>query len=463
MLSLSFDALQSAYASGAVSPEEVVSEVYERINAAGNDGVWISRAKREDAAASARTLQSLRPEERARLPLYGLPFAVKDCIDVAGTPTTCACPDFAYLPQRSASAVERLIAAGAIYIGKTNMDQFATGLVGTRSPYGVARNPFNADYIPGGSSSGSAVAVAAGLVSFALGTDTGGSGRVPASYTNTVGLKPTVGKISPRGLVNACRSIDCISIYTLTGAEALQVLSVAQGYEPETPFSRPPDQTSDASEALDRRDFFFGVPDDKFLDFFGDTDTPVLFQQAVAAMELLGGRARRIDYAPMLEVNQMMFFGPLLAERFAAVGTFVRDNPSSCDPTVGHLIERAVDIFSVETWRMLYRLEEIKRSLVPMWHELDVLLTPTVGRLWTKADIDADPVGPNFKNGYYTNFVNPLDLCAVATPNGFARSGVPVGVCLVGQAHSEHFLCGLADRFSALRVPHAGAREMAQG
>jgi allophanate hydrolase len=402
-------------------------------------------------------LEALTPEQRTALPLYGLPFGVKDCIDVEGQPTTCACPEFAYTPQRSASVVDRLIAAGAIYIGKTNLDQFATGLVGTRSPYGTARNPFNTDYIPGGSSSGSAVAVAARLVSFALGTDTGGSGRVPGSYNNVCGLKPTVGRISPRGLVNACRTIDCISVYALSGADAMDVLRVGEGYEPETAFSRvPPSPEEIRPPYRTGETFTFGVPNDRFLEFFDDPDTPRLFEEAIAAMQALGGKAQRIDYSPMLEVNKMMFFGPLVAERYASVGQFLQDNPDAGDLVVRGIIEDSQKLSAVETFRIIYRLEETKRQLLSLWAEIDLLMVPTVGRIWKKEEIAADPLGPNFKNGYYTNFVNPLDLAAVATPNGFARDGVPVGVTLIGKPYSEAFLSSLADWFSDARVPHRG-------
>jgi allophanate hydrolase/aspartyl-tRNA(Asn)/glutamyl-tRNA(Gln) amidotransferase subunit A len=457
-LKLDFQSLRAAYDANAVSPSEVIAEICRRIEAAGDDGVWISRVPADAALAQARKLETLTAEQREGLPLFGLTFGVKDCIDVAGQPTTCACPEFAYTAERSASSVDRLIAAGAIYIGKTNLDQFATGLVGTRSPYGVARNPFNADYIPGGSSSGSAVAVAAGLVSFALGTDTGGSGRVPGSYNNICGLKPSVGRISPRGLVNACRTIDCISVYALTGADAMDVLAVAEGYEPETAFSRKPPSPEAIKPPYEAGEAFtFGVPVDEHLEFFGDPDTSRLFEEAIAAMEALGGKARRIDYSPMLEVNPMMFFGPLVAERYASVGKFLQSNPGAGDPVVRGIIEGSQKLSAVEAFEMIYRLEEIKRQIMPLWTDIDLLMAPTVGHIWKVSDIAADPLGPNFRNGYYTNFVNPLDLAAVATPNGFARDGVPVGVTLIGKPWSEAFLASLGDSFSGARVAARGA------
>lgn len=458
IMKLDFVSLGSAYREGEVSPEAVIETVFARIAGRGMDGVWISLAGREDVLAQAQRLAALTAEERAALPLYGLPFAVKDCIDVAGIPTTSACPEFAYTPETSASAVVKLIAAGAIFIGKTNMDQFATGLVGTRTPYGIARNPFNPDYIPGGSSSGSAVAVASGLVSFALGTDTGGSGRVPASYTNTVGLKPTVGKISPRGMVNACRSIDCISIYALTGADALTVLRVTEGYEAETPFSRQPALAGETKPPLEPGvPFRFGIPAAPHLEFFGDEAAARLFDEAVTSLGSLGGTVHSIDFQPLLEVNAMMFKGPLVAERYAAVGEFLERRPGAGDPVVRSLILGACGISAAETFKMQYRLEALKRETAKLWREIDVLLVPTVGRPYTIAEIKADPFGPNFNNGYYTNFVNPLDLAACAIPNGFHLSGVPSGVTFIAPAHSEAFLCALGDRFRKLRTNRLGA------
>ncbi len=457
VLGLNFATLHAAYEARSLSPVDVVSEVFARIEASGPDNVWISRVDRDEAIADARALETLPRERWSEMPLFGLPFAVKDCIDVAGVATTCACPEFGGVAERSASAVERLVQAGALYIGKTNLDQFATGLVGTRSPYGTPRNPFNPAYIPGGSSSGSAVAVSSGLVSFALGTDTGGSGRVPASYTNTVGLKPTVGSISPRGLVNACRTIDTISIYALTGSDALAVFSVAQGHEPDIAYSRPPAPAGQTKAAWTiGAPATIGVPGDAQLEFFGDADTPRLYREAIAEMERMGARIVTLDYGPFLEANRMMFFGPLVSERYVSFGEFLNANPDSGDPIVRGIIERAKSFSAAETFKMLYRLEELKRFVAPLWNEIDALLLPTVGRLYTLEDLVADPLTPAYNNGYYTNFANPLDLAAIAVPNGFARDGVPSGVSLVAPAHSEIFLASLGDAFWKRRAPHPG-------
>jgi len=457
-LRFDFPPLQDGYAKGTISPSEVVMELFRRIDDAGDDNVWISRVAVDDAVASAHALEALDSQARAAKPLYGFPFAVKDCIDVAGQPTTCACPDFSYVPEKSASAVEKLFNAGAIFIGKTNLDQFATGLVGTRSPYGIPRNPFNTDYIPGGSSSGSAVAVSSGLVSFALGTDTGGSGRVPGSYNNITGLKPTVGRISPHGLVNACRTIDCITVYALTAVDAMTVLDVAEGYDPRTAFSRDvPSKHQRKTAYTAGAPFTFGVPDDQYLEFFGDSDMPGAFEDAIRTMEELGGKAQRFDYSPMLEVNEMMFFGPLLAERYISFGQFLEANPEVGDPVVRGIVDASKAMTAADAFAMLYRIEESKRQLQALWSRMDMMLVPTIGRLWKKADIAADPLGPNFRNGYYTNFVNPLDMAAVATPNGFVRDGMPVGVTLVGEPFTEAFLASLADRFSEKRVATRGA------
>src|SRR5438094_3620 len=303
--SLDFISLRRSYAERAASPIAVAREIAARIRARGEDAVWISRVAEDALLAAAAALERrVATEGLAAMPLYGLPFAIKDNVDVAGLPTTAACPGFAYPPQRSAPAVERLLAAGALLIGKTNLDQFATGLVGTRSPYGVPPNPFDPAFIPGGSSSGSAVAVAAGLVSFALGTDTAGSGRVPAAFNNIVGLKPTRGLLSTHGVVPACRTLDCVSIFALTCDDAAQVAQIAAGFDAADPFSR---RESACFESAAPQAFEFGVPDEGSLAFFGDAETPALFAKAVAALAELGGTAVAIDYAPFREAANLLY------------------------------------------------------------------------------------------------------------------------------------------------------------
>lgn len=460
--SLDFASLRACYLQGDASPVDVANSVLQKIEKTLSHNIWISRASTEDVLARARVLEAMSPAERAGCPLYGLPFAVKDCIDVDGQPTTAGCPEFSYTPSASAASVERLLTAGAIYIGKTNLDQFATGLVGVRSPYGVPRNPFHADYIPGGSSSGSAVAVSAGLVSFALGTDTGGSGRVPASYTNIVGLKPTVHRISSRGMVHACRSLDVVSIYALTPRDAMDVLDAAGGPDPVHAWSRETPPPAQRKAAYDPASGFrFGVPRDDQLEFFGCSEGARLFGEAIDTLQGLGGERVEIDYGPFLEANEMMFQGPYVAERLASVGAFLEANPGAGDPTVRKIIEGAARFSGVDTFDMLYDIERLKHRIRPLWDEIDVMVLPTVGHPYTVADLEADPVGPNFNNGTYTNFANPLDLAALAVPNGVHSVGVPMGITLNGPAFSEDYLVGLGALFQAARVPTLGATGIA--
>lgn len=469
-ISLDFNTLRAAYRDRALDPVDLAQDVLARIEGTIADNIWIARRDRDLVLEDARRLAAIPAGDRYQYPLYGLPFAVKDCIDVAGLPTTAACPEFAYTPEASAASVERILAAGAICLGKTNLDQFATGLVGVRTPYGIPKNPFNAEFIPGGSSSGSAVAVSCGLVSFALGTDTGGSGRVPASYTNTIGLKPTVHRISARGMVHACKSFDCISIYALTPVDASDVLDVVGGLDPLSVWSRETPPETQGRVRFDRQaGFSFGVPRDTQLEFFGDSESARLFEQAVAALGSLRGRPLEIDYGPFLEANEMMFQGPLVAERLASVGAFLMANPGVGDPTVRAIIEGASRFSAADAFQMFYRLRELRREIANLWAQIDVLVLPTVGRPYRIADLEADPVGPNFNNGTYTNFANPLDVAVLAIPNGVHPDGVPMGITLNGPAFSEATLIGLGERFWAARasalgatntpVPPIGARE----
>ena len=320
-ISLDLGALRTAYDRGTLTPTTVVDVVLRRIAAQGDDGVWISRVPDEQAMERAEELESLDEEARRRSTLYGIPFAVKDCIDVAAMQTTAACPAFAYTAQRSATVVERLLAAGAILIGKTNLDQFQSGLVGTRTPYGIARNPFNSRYIPGGSSSGSAVSVSTGLVSFALGTDVAGSGRVPAAFNNVIGLKPSRGLISAARCVPAARSLDCISIFSLTAEDALAVLRVAAAPDPLYPFSR----AAQLGEPKVRDQFRFAVPGSGDLEFFGNAEWQAIYEEGVDRLRAMGGEAVEIEFAPFRSVSELLYGGPLVAERLAGIRTFVAE------------------------------------------------------------------------------------------------------------------------------------------
>lgn len=439
----SFDlaTLSDGYAGGTLTVAAVVEAVLRRIEAAGDDHVWISRCDPADLRRRTRELDGLGRDEAARLPLFGIPFAVKDNIDVAGMPTTAACPDFAYLPKATAPVVKRLLEAGAVLVGKTNLDQFATGLVGVRSPYGVPRNPFDARYIPGGSSSGSAVAVSSGLVGFSLGTDTAGSGRVPAAFNNIVGLKPTRGALGTSGVVPACRSLDCVSIFALTAADAAAVFEVARGFDPDDPYSR---AVEDA--ALPDR-FRFGVPRAEDLRFFGDEAAAQLFADAVERLSGLGGQAVTIDFTPFRETADLLYSGPWVAERMAAVEAFLRDRPESVHPVTRRIIQSADRYSAVDAFRAMYRLEELRGAAGRAWREIDVLLVPTAGTIYTVDQLEADPVALNTNLGAYTNFTNLLDLSAIALPNGFGPLGLPLGVTLIAPAGRDRALAALGSRW----------------
>lgn len=441
-ISFDLESLQTAY-DHALRPGEVVAAIYDRITARGEDNVWITLVPREQALARAEALET--SGRGPQQPLWGIPFAVKDNIDVAGLPTTAACPDFLYMPERSATVVEKLLAAGAILIGKTNLDQFATGLVGVRSPYGVARNPFNADCIPGGSSSGSAVAVSAGLVSFALGTDTAGSGRVPAGFNNIVGLKPSVGLLSASGMLPACRALDCISIFALTVRDASAVLGVAAGYDAADAYSRPAPAGWRAAPSRRPRQFRFGVPRQSQLRFFGNSAAEDLFQSAVGRMAALGGEKVEIDYAPFAEAAGLLYTPAGTAERTAALGDFLDRNAAALHPVTRRIIETGRQASGIDVHRHYYRIRELQQASAATWDQIDVLLLPTSGTIYTVKELEAEPVQYNSNLGYYTNFVNYFDLAGLAVPNGFQPDGLPAGITLIGPRFSEPLLAALGE------------------
>ena len=354
---LSIPSLHAAYRSGNLTPRALVASLRERI-AASDPRIWISLTSEARLESVLSVLEKSSPDS---LPLYGIPFAIKDNIDLASAATTAACPDFAFHPDKDATVVDRLISAGAIPMGKTNLDQFATGLVGVRSPYGTPENPFHPDFIPGGSSSGSAVAVARDLVSFSLGTDTAGSGRVPAGLNELIGLKPSLGLLSTKGVVPACRSLDCVSLFTKSAAEAATVLGVAAGFDPDDPYSRPQGE----SRWWRADDFTFGVPREDQLEFFGNDEAAALFAEALVRLESIGGRRVEIDFAPFLEAALLLYEGPWVAERFAAIEDFLRDHPESLHPVTRAIIEKGGDPRAVDGFRAQYR-DSLGRALENM-------------------------------------------------------------------------------------------------
>ena len=432
--------LRRQYLVGSLQPLAVVQDILARI---GDDPyrAWIHRLPLEEIQKYVVALQDKDPAE---LPLYGIPFAIKDNIDLAGAPTTAGCPDFAYHPQRHATVVCQLINAGAIPIGKTNLDQFATGLNGSRSPYGACRNAFDPEYISGGSSSGSAVAVALGQASFSLGTDTAGSGRVPAAFNNLVGVKPTRGWLSTRGVVPACRSLDCVSIFALNTADASTVLSVVTALDGQDAYSR--QALTHGFDFGRAQSFRFGVPRADQLQFFGNQDAAALFQKNVVAMQALGGQKVEIDFLPFLKSARLLYEGPWVAERYAAIREFFETKQDAIHPVVREIIAGAKKFSAADTFDGMYKLEALRKEAALVWEKIDCLLTPTAGTIYRIAEMKADPIKLNANLGYYTNFMNLLDCAAIAVPAGFQSNGLPFGVTLVAPAHQDISLLHLAER-----------------
>ena len=450
-MDLSISNLRQRYIKGEVTPTAVVEHIA-KITGEDTNRVWIHRLPVEKLREYAKALED---KDIAKLPLFGVPFAIKDNIDLAGVTTTAACPAYAYTPKASALVVQRLIDAGAIPIGKTNLDQFATGLVGTRSPYGACRNSFNPEYISGGSSSGSAVAVALGYASFSLGTDTAGSGRVPAAFNNLIGHKPSLGLLSARGMVPACRSLDTISIFSLVAEDAQRVLAVAAQFDSEDPFSRLAEPYGfDFGSAAK---FRFGVPKATSLHFFGNAECEKVFRAGVEALEEMGGTAVEIDLQPFLDAAKLLYDGPWVAERYAAIREFFDAHADDLFPVTREIIGRSRNWLAADAYAALYKLRELKRIADKVWSEVDVAVTPTAGTIYTIAELEANPIQLNANLGYYTNFMNLLDYSATAVPTGFQANGLPLGVTLFAPAHQDVPLLRLAGKLQRACVNTAGA------
>lgn len=428
--------LVADHQSGAKAITDTVQRTFRRIRNVADPAIFISKREEEEVLAEACKLADADPS----LPLYGVPFAVKDNIDVAGLPTTAACPAFAYTPSADAEAVARLKRAGAIVIGKTNLDQFATGLVGMRSPYGMPRNPLRADLVSGGSSSGSAVAVATGIVPLALGTDTAGSGRVPAGLNNIVGLKPSFGLVSAAGVVPACRSLDCVSIFALTVEDAFAALEVMAGKDERDPYSRqlvlgvfggPPPQLR------------IGVPRRADRLFFGDEGAAASFAAAEGIVQAIGARLVEIDLTPCFDTAKLLYEGPWVAERMAAVGDFIAARPEDVHPVTRQIILQGTAKTGVDAFRGLYRLAVLRGQARKALADIDALMVPTIPAPCTIADVERDPMEPNSRLGMYTNFVNLLDMAGIAVPVSLAPDGTPYGVTLLAGAGRDAALAGM--------------------
>ncbi|WP_141055599.1 allophanate hydrolase [Tepidiphilus succinatimandens] len=438
---LRLDTLRAAYTAGDTTPRQLFAELHDKAAALNPEFNLFIRLL---------TLQELEPylteldgKSPAELPLYGIPFAIKDNIDLAGIPTTAACPAFAYTPETSATIVEQLIALGAVPLGKTNLDQFATGLNGTRSPYGECRNSVHPDYPSGGSSAGSALAVALGVASFALGTDTAGSGRVPAALNNLVGLKPSKGLISTAGVVPACRTLDCVTYFTATAAEASQLLALTARLDPRDEYSRANPGWNDGSAFGQVTSFRFGVP--KQLEFLGCPESPALFAATVKQLKAVGGEPVEIDFEPFLEAARLLYEGPWVAERYSVVGDLIEQQPDAVLPVIKAVLEKAPGITAVQLFRAQYRLQQLKAICDRIMAEVDCVLTPPYPRPVTLDELHAEPVKRNSDLGYYTNFMNMLDYAAVAVPAGFMGNGLPWGVTLFGRVFTDQYLLSLAD------------------
>jgi len=427
------------------------AESLRRIQDYADPAVWIYRPPLAEIDAQVERALT-RCRDGAPVPLLGMTVAVKDNIDVAGMPTTAGCPDFVYTPSQSATVVRKLCDAGAIVVGKTNLDQFAAGLVGTRSPYGACRNVFDGRYISGGSSSGSAVAVAAQLVDAALATDTAGSGRVPAAFNNIVGLKPTRGLLGMTGVVPACRSLDCVSILARTIDVAQQVFQAARGFDPEDPYARRAEDLPARVRHEGSGRFRFGVPAEGQLEFFGNHEVERLYRAAIERAQSLGGTRVTIDFAPFREAAGLLYEGPWLAERLAAIEGFLARRPEALLPVTRQILGAGSRYSAVDVFQGLHRLQALRRATASEFKKTDVLLLPTTGTIYTIAEVEAEPIALNRNLGYYTNFVNLLDLCVLAVPAGFQSNGLPAGVSFIAPAGADEGLAALGRRF----LPQAG-------
>jgi allophanate hydrolase len=446
----------AAHRAGTMTPAQTVARAYQRIRDHNDPAVFISLRDEKDALAEAGALAGKDP---AQLPLYGVPVAVKDNIDAAGLFTTAACPAFSYMPARDSTAVARLRAAGAIVIGKTNLDQFATGLVGVRSPYGIPGNPVHGDLVPGGSSSGSAVAVSAGLVPLSLGTDTAGSGRVPAMLNNIVGLKPSLGLISTSGVVPACRTLDCVSIFTLNVDDAMTALAAMAAPDPADPYSRNRPLASMTAFPANLR---LGVPRNGQLIFFGDKDSEQAYADALKRWTALGATLVEFDLEPFYETARLLYEGPWVAERYLVIRDLLASSPDAIHPVTREITIAGARLSAADTFAALYRLQALRKVADRAFQGIDALVLPTAPTAYTTAQVLANPVELNSRLGTYTNFVNLLDLCGLALPAAIRPDGIPFGITLLAPAGQDAQLASIGRVFHAGTGLAMGARSLPQ-
>jgi allophanate hydrolase len=412
--SLDIATLHASYASGARTPAALIAQLYALMDGEQRPGVWITRVPLADAVASASALGAFSPAQLADKPLFGVPFAVKDNVDVAGLPTTAACPAFSYLPSVSSPAVEALLAAGAICLGKLNLDQFATGLVGSRSPYGACQNVFDPAYLSGGSSSGSGVSVAAHYVSFSLGTDTAGSGRVPAALNNIVGLKPSLGLFSNEGMVPACASLDCLSVFSTCVADAVLVRNVI---------------TARRIQSVPRPvSFRFALPTP--LEFYGDEQSKAVFESAIARLVALGGEPVSIDFAPFAALGDMLY-GPFVVERLLGVGAFIEAHHDAVLPVTRDIILGGKKFSASDAFVAFQRVKQLREACLAALADVDIMVTPTVPTHFERRQDVAEPRAVNDKLGVYTRFVNFIGCPVLSVPQEFRADGLPYGISLL--------------------------------
>jgi allophanate hydrolase len=430
-----------AYRDGAISPQEIVARSFARIRAHNDPAIFITL--RDEAEVRAEASALARSGDRA-LPLFGIPVAVKDNIDVKGLPTTAACPAFLYRPNKDATAVARLRAAGALVLGKTNLDQFAAGLVGVRTPYGIGRNLFDEKLIPGGSSTGSALAVAAGFAPLALGTDTAGSGRVPAAFNNIVGLKPTRGMVSTAGVVPACRTLDCVSIFALTVDDAVTALRATAGPDPADAYSR-----QVGLGAIDPMPdgLKLGVPIPGQRLFFGDKSSAAAYEAALSRLAELGATIVEIDIEPFYAAARLLYEGPWIAERYLTVKALIASAPEAMHPVTRQVILAGAHGTAAEAFAAFYQLEELRRVSDYTFRSVDALVLPTAPTIYTIEEVLGDPIGLNSRLGTYTNFVNLLDLCGLAVPAAMRADSTPFGITMLAPAGQDAALAAIGGRF----------------
>lgn len=438
-LPFTINALREAYAAG-TRPADVIDEMFARLDAVGDPRIFIHLRDRDDLVAEAQALGAYDPA----LPLWGIPYAAKDNIDVAGIETTAGCPAYAYTPERDAFVIAQLRAAGALMIGKTNLDQFATGLVGVRTPYGAPLNAVDPKIVPGGSSGGSGVIVGHGIVSFSLGTDTAGSGRVPAALNNIVGLKPTLGAISASGVVPACRTLDTVSIFAMTVDDAYAAFAAARGFDEKDAYSKP---LAHEELKVPAKPLRVGIPDASSIEFFGDTVQQAAFERDVATLKAQGAVIEPINFEPLYAIARMLYEGAWVAERYTVIADLLATNPGAVHPVTRQIITHAETMSAADAFTGIYRLAELKRAAEPMLDGLDLLCVPTVPTFYSVADLEADPVTPNSNNGTYTNFVNLLDMCGIAVPTAPRSDGRPGSVTLLAGAGQDALVASIARGF----------------